>query len=173
MSTVRGDALRQLLRQQIDQHSRGLDTTLARFEARSAVATWMETLRAIEEFINLPLFGLDDEAIEAALIALPVDAAMSSPRRFRAVRHQIAYRYGEAFARRFTTLLIQGAAIGHAFAQHGIAAAAGFASVGTMVGYLQSRRRHLVSLLYTLPARCTGRLPLHHLRRAQPVSAVG
>lgn len=158
---VQGDPLRVLLREQIDQHSRGLQAALAPFNAESAVKAWLETLRAVEEFINLPLFGLDDEAIEAALLALPIDAAISRPRRLRAVRHQIAYRYGEAFARRFTTLLMQGTAIGHAFAQHGIAAgAAGFISVGTMVGYLQSRRRHLVALLYTLPARCTGRVPV-------------
>lgn len=164
LPTVQGDALRVLLRDQIDQHTGGLHAALAPFDAQSAVTAWMETLRAVEEFINLPLFGLDDEPIEAALIDLPVDAAITRPRRLRAVRQNIAYRYGEAFARRFTTLLLQGSAIGHAFAQHGImAGAAGFASVGTMVGYLQSRRRHLVSLLYTLPTGCTGHQPLQPL----------
>lgn len=171
--TLRGEALIDLLQEQIDQHSGGLQTALAPFDAGSAVAAWMETLRAVEEFINLPLFGLDDEVIEAALIALPLDAAVSRPRRLRAVRHHIAYRYGEAFAQRFSTLLLQGMAIGHAFAQHGIASgAAGFVTVATMVGYLQSRRRHLVSLLYTLPTACRGDrtvVPLDTLNQFLPL----
>lgn len=155
--TLQGEALIGLLQEQIDQHDGGLRTALTDFEAGSAVTVWMETLRAVEEFINLPLFGLDDEVIEAALIALPVNAAISRPRRLSAVLHHINYRYGEAFARRFSNLLLQGAAIGQAFAQHGITPGAiGFVSVGTMVGYLQSRRRHLVSLLYTLPTACRG-----------------
>jgi hypothetical protein len=70
-----------LLQEQIDQHSGRLQTALAPFDAGSAVAAWMETLRAVEEFINLPSFGLDDEVIEAALITLPLDAAVSRPRR--------------------------------------------------------------------------------------------
>lgn len=171
--TLHGEALIALLQEQIDQHGGGLQIALAPLDAGSAVTVWMETLRAVEEFINLPLFGLDDEVIEAALIALPVAAAISHPRRLRAVCHHISYRYGEAFARRFSTLLLQGTAIGHAFAQHGIASGAtGFVSVGTMVGYLQSRRRHLVSLLYTLPTACRGDrtvVPLDTLNQFLPV----
>jgi hypothetical protein len=80
-----------LLRDQISQHSGGLHAALASFEASSAVEVWLQTLRAIEEFINLILFGLDDEAIEAALISLPVTAFQSRPRRLNAIRHYIAY----------------------------------------------------------------------------------
>lgn len=155
--TLCGAGLIDLVQDQIDQHAGGLQAALASIDPTSAVTAWMETLRAVEEFINLLLFGLDDEVIEAALIALPVNAAVSRPRRLRAVLHHIKYRYGEAFARRFSILMLQGTAIGRAFAQHGIASgAAGFDTVGTMVGYLQSRRRHLVSLLYTLPTACHG-----------------
>ena len=162
--TLQGDDARALLREQIDQHGNGLEAALAPFEARQAVDAWLETLRAVEEFINLAMFGLDDNVIETALIALPIDALQSRPRRFKAVRHHIAYRYGEAFARRFTTLLLQASAIGQSFALHGIGSASGgFIDVGTAVGYFQSRRRHLVAMLYTLPRACRGHQRMHPL----------
>lgn len=161
---LKGDEARALLHVQIAQHSGGLHAALAPFEAQAAVEAWMGTLRAIEEFINLPLFGLDDDVIEAALVELPVNALQSRPRRLRAVRHHIAVRYGEAFAQRFTTLLIQAAAMGQSFALHGIrSAAGGFLSVGTAIGYFQSRRRHLVAMLYTLPHACRGSRRMHPL----------
>lgn len=161
---LQGDDARALLRDQIDQHSGGLHAALASFEAGPAVDAWLETLRAVEELINLALFGLDDDGIEAALIALPIDGFQSRPRHFKAIRHHIAYRYGEAFANRFTTLLLQASAIGLSFAQHGIASAAGgFITVGTAVGYFQSRRRHLVAMLYTLPRACRGARRMHPL----------
>ena len=124
----------------------------------------METLRAIEEFINLVLFGLDDDAVEAALIRLPVNAIQSRPGRLRAVRHHLVYRYGEPFAQRFTVLLMQAAAMGQSFALHGLmSAAAGFVTVESTVGYFQSRRRHLVAMLYTLPHACRGSRRMHPL----------
>lgn len=157
-----GEEARAVLRDQISQHSGGLHAALAPFEAGSAVEVWMETLRAVEEFINLALFGFDDDVIEAALINLPVDAIHSRPRRLRAMRHHVAYRYGEPFAQRFTSLLVQAAAMGHSFALHGLTSAAGgFLTVGTAIGYFQSRRRHLVAMLYTLPHACRGRRRMH------------
>jgi hypothetical protein len=161
---IKGDDARALLRDQIAQHSGGLHTALAPFEVGPAVAAWMETLRAIEEFINLALSGLDDDAVEAALISLPVNAIHSRPRRLRAVRHHLVYRYGEPFAQRFTVLLLQAAAVGQSFALHGrVSAAAGFVTVGSAVGYFQSRRRHLMAMLYTLPHACRGSRRMHPL----------
>ncbi len=34
------------------------------------------------------------------------------------------------------------------------------APVGRAIGYLQSRRRHLVSLLYVMPVACRGAIPM-------------
>lgn len=69
---LKGDDARALLRDQIDHNSGGLHAALASFDVGSTVEAWLETLRAIEEFINLILFGLDDDAVKAALISLPV-----------------------------------------------------------------------------------------------------
>ncbi|MFK5108795.1 hypothetical protein ACI394_30195, partial [Klebsiella pneumoniae] len=47
---------------------------------------------------------------------------------------------------------------GAAFVKNGLLEMSqGFLSVGTMIGYFQSRRRHFVSLLHTLPSACRGR----------------
>lgn len=161
---LRGDEARSLLRGQIEQHSAGLHAALSPFEAGLTVEIWLETLRAIEELINLALFGLDDEAVESALASLPIDAVQTRPRRLRAVCHHVEYRYGRAFARRLVTLLMQSAAIGMSFAIHGIQAVEGaFDTVGTAIGYFQSRRRHLVAMLYTLPKACQGSRRMHPL----------
>ena len=66
-------------------------------------------------------------------------------------------RFGEKFHNRFSNLLIQGMSIGIAFASHGFMdVAEGFRTVGTMIGYFQSRRRHFVGLLHILPTACRG-----------------
>ncbi|MEI8397386.1 MAG: hypothetical protein WCF85_21925, partial [Rhodospirillaceae bacterium] len=157
MGELRGQPLLNLLEREIALHSRHIAATLAPFDPTSASMAWMEALRSVEEFINLPLFGLDDPSLERALVTLPVANCLAHPRRLRAVRHFIAYRYGEAFAQRFTTLLTQAAAIAMAFAHNGrMEAASGFETVAHAVGYFQSRRRHLVSLLYTMPDACCG-----------------
>ena len=152
-----GEDARAVLRDQIDQQTRGLHAALAQFDAGCAVEAWLETLRSVEEFINLALFGLDDVAVEEAFLSLPIAALPSHPRRLRAVHHHLAYRYGESFAIRFTTLLDQATAIGQSFWLHNLgSAAAGLVNVGAAVGYFQSRRRHLVAMLYTLPHACRG-----------------
>lgn len=153
---VTGDDARRLIADQIAQHTAGLHAALAKFDRQSAFATWFETIRAVEEFINLPRFGLKERWLWEALIDLPLDVTQA-PRRFRAVRHHIAYQFGETFALRFTTLMVQAMAIGVSFAQHDIEATRGaFRTVGSAIDYFQSRRRHLVSLLYTLPDACHG-----------------
>jgi hypothetical protein len=154
---LKSDDARAFLRDQISRNSGGLHAALAPFDARSTIEAWLETLRAVEEFINLVIFGLDDEAVVAALISLPIAALQTHPQQLRAVHHHIASRYGERFAKRFTTLLAQTAAIGHSFRLHGVSsAAASFVTIGTAIDYFQSRRRHLVAMLYTLPHACCG-----------------
>ena len=47
-----------MIREQISQHSAGLHAALAKSDQQSAFSRWYETIRAIEEFINLPRLGL-------------------------------------------------------------------------------------------------------------------
>lgn len=151
-----GNDARRLLADQIDQHTAGLHAALAKFDRQSAFSTWFETIRAVEELINLPRFGLKERWLWEALLDLPLDVARE-PRRFRVLHHYIMYQFGESFARRFTTLLVQAMAIGVSFASHNIESTReAFRSIGSVIDYFQSRRRHLVSLLYTLPEAARG-----------------
>lgn len=153
---VAGDDARKLIADQIEQHSAGLNAALAKFDRQSAFSAWFETIRAVEELINLPRFGLKERWLWEALLDLPVDMTRD-PRRFRVLYHYIVYQFGEAFARRFTTLLLQSMAIGMSFTSHNIESTRGaFRSIGSAIDYFQSRRRHLVSMLYTVPEAACG-----------------
>ncbi|BCL93852.1 hypothetical protein [Ralstonia pseudosolanacearum] len=130
----------------------------APYEPHSATYAWFDTLRAIEELINLHTVDWEDEGFEQTLMSLPVIGLDLQPERLLAVRQRILGKFGQNFCTRFTRLLVQGSAISIALAMHGIIeAAAGFRTVGTMMGYLQSRRRHFVGLLHLLPTACRGR----------------
>ena len=50
-----------IINEQIAAHEGGILTALAPFEAASAIETWHGTIRDIEEFINVLMFGIDDE----------------------------------------------------------------------------------------------------------------
>lgn len=162
MPEISGQAAENLLHEQIAAHHGGILRALAPLDAQSAVSAWLDTIRAIEEFINLPLFGLDDDALEQAIVALRLDAI--NPGAFAQIGGALTSRFGSNVARRFTMTLMQAAAIGAAFRQHGLLeAAAGFQTVGHAISYFQSRRRHLVTLLYTMPAACKGSQPVQRM----------
>jgi hypothetical protein len=146
---------------------------LAPYEPLSATYAWFDTLRAIEECINLITVDWNDEDFEQDLISLPLAQLQQVPGRLAAVRQRVTARFGEKFCNRFSNLLIQGMSIAMAFASHGfMEVAAGFRTVGTMMGYFQSRRRHFVGLLHMLPHACRGRqvvVPLDTLNIFLPI----
>lgn len=159
MMELIGEAAESLIRSQIAAHSEGVEKALARFDVQSAVTNWLDSIRAIEEFINLPLFVIYDEDLERAIVEMRLDKL--EPVQFRYVRSELAKRFGEGLADRYVMTVIQLSAIGQAFQQHGFfEAATGLQTVEHAIGYLQSRRRHIVALLYTLPHACRGNQPL-------------
>ncbi|MBK9497581.1 MAG: hypothetical protein IPO08_24275 [Xanthomonadales bacterium] len=133
----------------------GIESSLAPFEPRSTFEVWFSTFRGIEELINLPgeLRGepLLDEIVGLALLdeggvleALPsINACLES-------------RFSRSVAKRLMYTLIQLHAIATSFATHQLPAARAMATVGMAIGYLQSRRRHLLALLHTIPGVCRG-----------------
>lgn len=151
-------AAEQVLVGRIALQERQVTDTLAPYDPISATYTWFDTLRAIEECINLITVDWNDEEFEHDLISLPIARLQHAPGRLVRVRQRVKARFGEKFCNRFTNLLVQGASIAIGFASHGFTdVATGFHTVGTMMGYLQSRRRHFVGLLHMLPNACRGR----------------
>ncbi|HMM73864.1 MAG TPA: hypothetical protein PKC22_16845, partial [Rhodocyclaceae bacterium] len=67
--TLRGDDARRLIQDQVTAHSDGLRAALRPYQPRSAVRAWHDTIHAIEEFINIPLFVVDDEAAVRSLLS--------------------------------------------------------------------------------------------------------
>lgn len=137
---------------------------LAPLEPSRAFGIWLDTIRAIEEFINLLSVDWDDEEFERTLISLPLTLDLHLNPDFKLVSERLLRRFGRNFLVRFTQLAIQGAASRVSFGSHGVFdVASGFSSVGSMIGYLQSRRRHFIALLHMIPSACRGRQMLEPL----------
>jgi len=136
-------------------------TALASYEVETAVGYWLDTLRGIEELINLPTVDWEDDLFERQLYELPVrQLALHTPL-YVGIRKRFLDRFSEQFVNRFSNLMHQGAAIAASLAAYGLAeAASGFQTVRSMIGYLQSRRRHFVGLLHLMPAACRGSNPV-------------
>lgn len=141
-----------------------IGATLAPYEVESAVGHWLDTLRGIEELINLPTIDWDDESFERELYAFPVLQFPQYMARFLGIRQRLLARFSEPFVNRFSNLIFQGAGIATSFALHGcVEEASGFQTIGSMIGYFQSRRRHLVGLLHFMPTACRGSKPVAQL----------
>lgn len=160
--TKTGRDAHELIESQLTKHTDGVLAVLASFEPKNALSAWSDTIRAIEEFINLP-GELNDLVIYEALITLPLHGGNIPPRHFRFVLHHLEYIYGAAFSNRQCNLLIQLSAMQGSFSLNGISEVTiGLETAGSAVQYLQSRRRHLVSLYYLIPGSCRGQIMMTH-----------
>ena len=149
-----------LVENQLGKHTKGILHVLAQFEPQSALNAWFETLRAIEELINLP-GELDDDVLERELVGLALNKA-TLPLRLKFVLHHLCYLYGDDFAQRQAKLFMQLSAMQQSFAMHRIVSATvGLSTIGHAIGYLQSRRRHFVGLFYLMGSgACRGHITM-------------
>lgn len=158
--TISGDDVRSLIEAQLAAHGGGLLAVLARYRPREAMASWHGTIRAVEEFINLPRFGIDDLRVRAWLCSIPLDDRLlyNVAPVFRSVREILSPRFEAGVVGRYLQTMLQTAAIASAFKTHGQTFGPGITldTVGAAIDYFQSRRRHMVSLLYTMPFACRG-----------------
>jgi hypothetical protein len=157
---IKGDAARALIADQIDQHGGGIAKALARYDPSDTAEKWHATIRAVEEFINVPLFGLDDDRLVAALRALPLDERIiANPSEMRSVIRGISETLGADLARRYALTITQTAALNIAFRQNGwgdFGRGITLDNVDAAIAYFQSRRRHLVAMFYSIPRMCKG-----------------
>lgn len=152
---LRGQEAIDLIKEQLDAHASGIWNHLSKFEAKSAISSSMETLRGIEELINLPMFGLDDQSLEDAVVNLRMD-----PIDWDTLNHvckDLEAAFGKKFTQRFVRTLVQASSLRSAFLLRGFfEPAGGLQSVKHAIGYFQSRRRHLVAMIYCLQKACKG-----------------
>ncbi len=155
-TTLIGENAVKLIESQLAQHAGGVLEALVRFEPDATIRSWFETIRAIEELINLP-GEINDDVLASALFDLNLEPMEFDPRRLKFILHYLGYYYGAAFAQRQKVLLLQLSAMQHSFAMAGhLPVALGLSTVAHAIGYLQSRRRHLMGLLYIIPQACKG-----------------
>ncbi|WP_157703834.1 hypothetical protein, partial [Salmonella enterica] len=119
--TLRGDDARVLILEQIKAHNNGLLTVLGRYEASDTIRKWHETIRAIEEFINVPLFGIDDENVVRGLLSMRLDESfLQNPgAAWLSVKAALSPYFDPGTVDRFCRLMLQIAAIRSAFVLHG------------------------------------------------------
>ncbi|MDT3528510.1 hypothetical protein ROV86_10375 [Stenotrophomonas pavanii] len=146
----------ELLVSQIGQHAGGIRGVLASFEVGSATSAWIETWRGIEEFINIPMFGLEDENVVYQLRAIRLD----DPKWLLAHRLQIKTMLLAELAPpvvdRYLRTLTMIAVVGDGIRMRGFPCGEQLRSVDGAVDYLQSRRRQMLALLYCMPGYCKG-----------------
>lgn len=167
---ISGAAAEALLLDQVSQHSGGIRSTLAAFEAKSATSAWMSVLRGIDELINIPMFGLDDEDLVLKLLAVRLDDTFHIG--VTRARAMLVAELAPAVVDRLVQTLTMVSAIGHGYRMHGLECGEELRSVGGAVAYFQSRRRQMIALLYCIPGYCTGTQsvePLDALNVFQPV----
>ena len=141
----------------VSEYQARIATALAPYDLESVALPWLDTLRAIEEVINLTMIEWDDEVFEHQLFGFPVFHFEEHIGEIQSIRRRLMARFSENFANRFYNLLLQGAAIAKAFAANGaVEVARKFQTLESMIDYLQSRRRHFVALLHLMPSACRG-----------------
>ena len=156
--TLSSTSPREALEARLLAHEERIVLQLSRYDRQTAIAWWIDTIRAVEELINLPVGDWDDDAFEHLLFEQPLSHFAERPETLALVHQRLTARFNELLANRVQKLIYLSVAIGTSFATHGLfEVAAGFANVSTLMGYFQSRRRHFVGLLHLMPSACTGR----------------
>jgi hypothetical protein len=137
---------------QMSNHTEGISRTLAKYHPTHAVAIWRETLRAVEEFINLP-GEIDDDGLRDDLLnyrLFPPD-----PPSLRRILQALGNAFDGDVAERFCMTVCQIAAIGVGFKVAGVALDE-LTDIEGAINYFQSRRRQMLAILYALPKECRG-----------------
>lgn len=155
------DEAKSLIETQLTALNGGLLEVLSCYQPNDAVRTWHGTIRAIEEFINIPLFGIKDPRLIAWLSSIRLDDLFQPDGvgTFHVVRKNLSEHLDEDVVQRYLCLLMQTVAIAQAFKinlQPVLGAGITLETVGAAVSYFMSRRRHILSLLYTMPYLCRG-----------------
>lgn len=127
------------------------------FEPTSSTLAWLDNLRTIEECINLQTVNWDDDEVSVRLFGMPVAGLIHDLAPLMEWHGYFTQRFSEPFANRFRQLMLQASSMATSFSAQGMSEMAGaMDNLGSLIDYLQSRRRHFVALLHVLPIACRG-----------------
>ncbi|WP_412025051.1 hypothetical protein [Burkholderia cepacia] len=147
-----GTEAEKFILKEISNHLEGISETLAKYDPIHAVKVWRETLRAVEELINLP-GEIEDDELRNGLLSyrlLPTD-----PLALMQIRQALRDRFDGRVAERFCMTVCQIAAVAVGFKLSGQALDE-LTDVDGAIRYFQSRRRQMLAVLYALPNECRG-----------------
>lgn len=160
MQEIRGDEAKKLIASQIEKHRNGLLSSLAPFEPIDTFHKLHTTIRSVEELINVSKFGINDSALKSDLLSIPLDMQLANnPTLLVPIQNELSKLFNPMLAQRFAILALQTAAINIAFqasGQNEFGYGLNLRTMGAAIDYFQSRRGHLVSLLYSIPNACKG-----------------
>lgn len=144
-------------------HSRaGIESTLAPFEPKSTFEVWFSTFRGIEELINLP-GELSGEPLLKEIMGLSLLGVSALSQALPSIKLGLESRFSRRVAKRLMSTIAQLFAIATSFASNKLDVARKMETIGTSIVYLQSRRRHLLALLHTIPYACHGSRRVYEL----------
>ncbi|WP_431153404.1 hypothetical protein [Acidovorax facilis] len=146
---------------------------LSRFEPTSSTLAWLDNLRTIEECINLQTVHWNDNDFSSRLFGMPVAGLVHDLAPLMELHTRLTERFSIPFANRFRQLMLQASSMATSFISQGMGEVAdAMHNLASLIGYLQSRRRHFVALLHVLPTACRGNVrigPLEALTVMLPI----
>jgi len=74
MNELAGDAAKKLIDSELKKHINGLEGALSDYSLQATFSNYSETFRAIEEFINMPMFSIEDDCFKNEIVNLRFDA---------------------------------------------------------------------------------------------------
>lgn len=150
-----GEELRELLNEQVEKHSDSINKKLRDLDPIDTFHKWHNIILSIEEFINIPLFGIDEKQKYKKILSMRLDGSfISNPDGIKEINEMIKESYGENVSSRFSKLMLMTASINLAFKSKGIFTfgyGINLDTIGNAITYYQSRRRYFVTFLYIIP----------------------
>lgn len=150
-----------LLEEEIEKNKNFIKDEMSKYEKKSLFHVWSETIRGVEELINVAKFGIHDTNLKKMFLDIEIDEKyVSNPTIvWITINRYISPLFGANTANRINKIIIQIASVKKSFDQHHLShyrPVFKLEKIGDVVDYLQSRRRHYLALLYMIPDICIG-----------------
>ena len=157
---IQGVMLQNILSDQISKHERGILEKLNNLNANDLFIKWSNVIRSIDELINIVFFELNNEEELKFIASIPLDFTIaSSKENIEQITSILVKRFNKGVAGRFLNLIVTTTAINIAFKlndQNSFGKGLSLDTVGEAALYYQSRRKHIISLLYLIPTYSIG-----------------